>query len=49
MNPPIRGPRHLEAAWRAINDGTVDTIGSDHAPHRARQEAAAVAGLPRRA
>ena len=33
MNPPIRGPRHLEAAWRAINDGTVDTVGSDHAPH----------------
>ncbi len=33
MNPPIRGPRHLEAGWRAINDGTVDTIGSDHAPH----------------
>jgi dihydroorotase len=33
MNPPIRGPHHLEAAWRAISDGTVDTIGSDHAPH----------------
>jgi dihydroorotase len=33
MNPPVRGPRHLEAAWRAINDGTVDTVGSDHAPH----------------
>jgi dihydroorotase len=33
MNPPIRGRRHYEAAWRAINDGTVDTIGSDHAPH----------------
>ena len=33
INPPIRGPRHLEAGWRAINDGTVDTIGSDHAPH----------------
>jgi dihydroorotase len=33
MNPPIRGPHHLEAGWRAINDGTVDTIGSDHAPH----------------
>jgi dihydroorotase len=33
MNPPIRGQYHLEAAWRAINDGTVDTIGSDHAPH----------------
>jgi dihydroorotase len=33
MNPPIRGPHHREATWRAVNDGTVDTIGSDHAPH----------------
>jgi dihydroorotase len=33
MNPPIRGQRHMDAAWAAINDGTVDTIGSDHAPH----------------
>ena len=33
MNPPIRGQRHRDAAWAAINDGTVDTIGSDHAPH----------------
>ena len=33
MNPPIRGQQHMDAAWRAINDGTVDTIGSDHAPH----------------
>ena len=39
MNPPIRGPRHREAAWAAIRDGTVDTVGSDHAPHsRARKE-----------
>ncbi|MCJ2021185.1 dihydroorotase [Methylobacterium sp. E-065] len=33
MNPPIRGERHRAAAWAAIRDGTVDTIGSDHAPH----------------
>jgi dihydroorotase len=33
MNPPIRDRRHYEAAWRAIADGTVDTVGSDHAPH----------------
>lgn len=33
MNPPIRGQRHLDAAWAAIADGTVDTVGSDHAPH----------------
>jgi dihydroorotase len=33
MNPPIRGQRHMDAAWAAIADGTVDTVGSDHAPH----------------
>ncbi len=33
MNPPIRDARHMEAAWRAVRDGTVDCIGSDHAPH----------------
>jgi dihydroorotase len=33
MNPPIRDQRHMDAAWAAIADGTVDTIGSDHAPH----------------
>lgn len=39
MNPPIRDRRHYEAAWAAVQDGTVDTIGSDHAPHsRAAKE-----------
>jgi dihydroorotase len=39
MNPPLRDKRHVEAAWAAIADGTVDTIGSDHAPHsRAAKE-----------
>ena len=33
MNPPIRGERHWEAAWAAVRDGRVDTVGSDHAPH----------------
>ncbi len=33
MNPPIREARHREALWRAFADGTVDVIGSDHAPH----------------
>ena len=33
MNPPIRDRRHYEASWQAVRDGTVDTIGSDHAPH----------------
>ncbi|MFT8246091.1 dihydroorotase [Roseomonas sp. BN140053] len=39
MNPPIRDERHREAAWAAVRDGTVDCIGSDHAPHpRAAKE-----------
>ncbi len=33
MNPPIRGQRHREALWRAVQCGVVDVIGSDHAPH----------------
>ena len=33
MNPPIRGRAHRDAAWAAVADGRVDTIGSDHAPH----------------
>jgi dihydroorotase len=39
MNPPIRDRFHYEAAWAAVADGTVDNIGSDHAPHsRAAKE-----------
>jgi dihydroorotase len=39
MNPPIRGLRHWDAAWRAVRDGLIDTVGSDHAPHdRAAKE-----------
>lgn len=33
QNPPIREQRHQDALWRAINDGLIDILGSDHAPH----------------
>lgn len=33
MNPPIREKAHQDALWRAVNDGTVDVVGTDHAPH----------------
>ena len=33
QNPPIRDKRHLEYLWQAVLNGTVDVIGSDHAPH----------------
>ncbi|MBA2481696.1 MAG: dihydroorotase [Planctomycetes bacterium] len=41
MNPPIRDERHRAALWAAIADGTVDVLGTDHAPHtRAEKDAA---------
>jgi dihydroorotase len=33
MNPPIRDAAQREGLWRALNQGIVDTLGSDHAPH----------------
>lgn len=33
MNPPVRTQDDIEALWEGIADGTIDTIGSDHAPH----------------
>ncbi|HJN23496.1 MAG TPA: dihydroorotase [Rhodospirillales bacterium] len=33
MNPPIREARHRDALWAAVDNGLVDCIGSDHAPH----------------
>jgi len=33
MNPPIRSKYHQDELWKGIENGTVDVIGSDHAPH----------------
>ena len=33
VNPPLRTTKDNTALWKAINDGTIDTIGTDHAPH----------------
>lgn len=33
MNPPIRDKRHQDGLWKAVLDGTVDVLASDHAPH----------------
>lgn len=33
MNPPLRSKRDVAALWQAIDDGTIDTVGTDHAPH----------------
>jgi dihydroorotase len=50
MNPPVRDERHQAAIWRAIVDGTVDVIGSDHAPHtleeKEREYPSSPSGMP---
>ena len=33
MNPPIREAHHRDALWKAVSEGLIDVIGSDHAPH----------------
>ncbi len=33
MNPPLREPADLEALASGLEDGTVDAIATDHAPH----------------
>jgi dihydroorotase len=33
MNPPIREAHHRDALWKAVREGLIDVIGSDHAPH----------------
>ncbi len=50
MNPPIRGAEHQEGLWRAVAQGIVDVVGSDHAPHSREEKAgdypATPAGMP---
>ena len=50
MNPPIREARHRAALWKALEQGIVDVIGSDHAPHTREEKADTYphspAGLP---
>lgn len=39
QNPPIREKHHQDALWRAIDNGLVDIIGSDHAAHTPEEKA----------
>ena len=39
MNPPLRGERDRLATIKAIEDGTVDMIATDHAPHTLEEKA----------
>lgn len=50
VNPPLRTKKDQEALWEGIHDGTIDFIGSDHAPHTVEEKSQpygqAPAGFP---
>jgi len=39
MNPPVRAAKHRESIWRGLEQGVVDVLGSDHAPHTLEEKA----------
>ena len=45
MNPPIREKRH-RAAPESIEQGIVDVVGSDHAPHTLEEKQSAYPHSP---
>lgn len=50
MNPPLRTKEHSEGLWKALLDGVIDCIATDHAPHTLEEKAqgfgAAPSGMP---
>lgn len=44
--PPIRGVQDREALWAAVNDGTIVSVGSDHAPHTVEEKAQGLGTQP---
>lgn len=39
MNPPLRSPRDVQAVVEGLEDGTIDMIVTDHAPHTEEEKA----------
>ena len=46
VNPPLRTGRDVEALIEALNDGTIDIIATDHAPHTVAEKALPMAEAP---
>jgi dihydroorotase (multifunctional complex type) len=51
MAPPLRDRIQVNALWKGLDDGSVDTLGSDHAPHTLEEKMASSvwevkAGIP---
>ncbi|GAB2702630.1 dihydroorotase [Paenibacillus thermoaerophilus] len=46
MNPPLRSPRDVKAVIEGLEDGTIDIIVTDHAPHSEEEKARGVDKAP---
>jgi len=50
MNPPLRSREHQAALWWGVDQGVVDVLGSDHAPHSLEEKSkpypASPSGMP---
>lgn len=44
MNPPIRSAEDRDALRRGIQDGTIDVLATDHAPHSAEEKSRGLQG-----
>ncbi len=46
MNPPLRGRHDIKALMNGLNDGTIDIVASDHAPHTEAEKGANIKEAP---
>ena len=47
MKPELKSQKDVEALWAGIADGTINTIGTDHAPHLVSEKMANITfGIP---
>jgi dihydroorotase len=46
MNPPVRSADHREGIWYGIEQGIIDVLGSDHAPHTLEEKAKSYPASP---
>jgi dihydroorotase len=46
MNPPVRDASHRAALWEGLQQGVVDILGSDHAPHTREEKAKSYPATP---
>ena len=40
MAPPVRSKDQVEALWKGLEAGWIDSLGSDHAPHTLEEKSA---------